>query len=138
MALGVMPSKSASAVAEVACDMASLVFMDKDFSTLKEISAIPHSTLKYSGGLIPAMTLAERIAEAIGDRPQAEIARAVKKSESAVTQWLDGTTKSLKADSAARLEAVTGYRASWIVTGKGPKLLDRAFLRPGIGGVRIL
>lgn len=58
------------------------------------------------------MTLAERIAEAIGDRPKAEIARAVKKSESAVTQWLDGTTKSLKADSAARLETVTGYHPS--------------------------
>lgn len=81
MALWVMPSNSASAVADVACDMASLVFMTRNFSTLKEFGTRPISPLKYLGGLIPAMTLAERIAEAIGDRPQAEIARAVKKSE---------------------------------------------------------
>ena len=69
------------------------------------------------------MTLAERIKEAMGTRTPAELARAAKVTPAAVTQWLDGTTKSLKAEKAALLEAETGYRAGWIVTGRGPKRL---------------
>lgn len=67
------------------------------------------------------MTLASRIREAMGGKSPADIARATKKTESAVSQWLDGTTKSLRADTAAMLEAATGYRAAWISTGKGAK-----------------
>jgi len=52
------------------------------------------------------MTLAERIREAMGDKSPADIARATKKTESAVSQWLDGTTRGLKAETAAMLEAV--------------------------------
>lgn len=70
------------------------------------------------------MTLASRIREAMGDKSPADIARATKKTESAVSQWLDGTTKSLRADTAAMLEAATGYRAAWISTGKGAKRAD--------------
>jgi hypothetical protein len=68
------------------------------------------------------LTLADRIKEAFGNRKPAEIARAVKRSKGAVTQWLDGTTKSLKADTADAMETATGYRAAWIISGKGPKL----------------
>lgn len=67
------------------------------------------------------MTLAERIAEAMGEMSAADFARAVKVSPSAVTHWLNGATKTLKAKTANLMEAATGYRASWIVTGKGPK-----------------
>lgn len=51
----------------------------------------------------------------------ADLAREAGVTQAAVSQWLDGTTRSLKAEKAARIEAATGYRASWIVTGKGPK-----------------
>lgn len=67
------------------------------------------------------MTLASRIREAMGDMSAADFARAVKVTHAAVTFWLDGTTKSLRADKATLIEQVTGYRSSWIVTGKGPK-----------------
>jgi transcriptional regulator with XRE-family HTH domain len=77
--------------------------------------------------LIPGMALKERIKEAIdGARPKkskAEIARACGVTNAAVTHWLDGETKSLKAEKALALEQVTGYRANWIANGKGPKRL---------------
>lgn len=70
-----------------------------------------------------AMTLAERIREAIqhSGKTQAQIATETGKSPGAVTQWLDGSTKSLRADTAAALERATGYNAAWLVTGKGSK-----------------
>lgn len=67
------------------------------------------------------MGLAERIKEAMGDMTAAELARQAKVTPGAVTQWLDGTTKSLRGEKAALLEAATGYRATWLATGKGPK-----------------
>lgn len=69
------------------------------------------------------MKLADRIREAIeySGKTQAQIAQETKKSAGAVTQWLDGTTKSLRAETAEALERATGYRANWIVTGVGPK-----------------
>lgn len=79
------------------------------------------STLNALDGLISAMSLADRIREAMGSMTQAELARAIKRTESAVTFWLDGTTKNLKGDSAARLEDVTGYSSMWLINGKGPK-----------------
>lgn len=81
------------------------------------------STLKPLGGLIHDMSLQDRIKEAIegSGKTQAEIAREVNASEGAVTQWLNGTTKSLKAKNATALEMATGYSATWIVTGKGPR-----------------
>lgn len=51
----------------------------------------------------------------------AELARATGKTGGAVTQWLDGTIKSLKADTAAKMETATGYNATWLVTGRGEK-----------------
>jgi SOS-response transcriptional repressor LexA len=69
------------------------------------------------------MTLAERITEAIlgsGMRP-VEVARAAGRSPSAISQLMDGTTKSLKAETAERLQQVTGYRSTWLVSGTGPK-----------------
>jgi SOS-response transcriptional repressor LexA len=70
------------------------------------------------------MTLAERIREAINHsaKSQAQIASETGKSPGAVTQWLDGSTKSLRADTAAALERATGYNAAWLVTGNGTKL----------------
>jgi len=86
------------------------------------------------------MNLAERIKEAIAHsgKTQAQIAAETSKSAGAVTQWLDGTTKSLRADTAAALERATGYRAAWLVTGKGPKLVDVQNVGPAdLGAHRI-
>lgn len=47
------------------------------------------------------------------------------KTSGAVTHWLDGRTKSLKAETAAKMETVTGYSATWIVTAKGEKKVAR-------------
>lgn len=86
------------------------------------------SKLNRLDGLIwRVSTLASRIKEAFGDAKPSEIARATKRSKGAVTQWLDGTTKSLKGETATMMEAATGYRAAWIVSGKGPrKVTDMA------------
>lgn len=68
-------------------------------------------------------TLQERISELmestgwkVGD--MAEIAGV---SSSAVTQWKDGPTQSVKLEPATRLAAKCGFSALWIATGKGPK-----------------
>ena len=69
------------------------------------------------------MSLQNRIREAMegaGLKPQG-LARATHRTSGAVTQWLNGSTKTLKADTASMLEAATGYRAGWIVTGRGSK-----------------
>lgn len=77
------------------------------------------------------MTLADRIREAMGTGMKpADLAREAGVTQAAVSQWLDGTTKSLKAEKAARIEAATGYRANWIVTGKGPKKVSEAESAP--------
>lgn len=79
------------------------------------------SALNSLGGLIHWMGLADRIREAMGARTPTEFARACEVTPAAVTFWLDGSTKSLRAEKAAMMERATGYRAQWIVTGKGPK-----------------
>lgn len=85
------------------------------------------SELNALAGLICSMTLAERIREAMGDMKQADFARALKRSESAVTFWLDGQTKSLKGETAHRIEALTGYSATWLISGKGPKKITQTW-----------
>lgn len=83
------------------------------------------STLKHLGGSIWVMsTMAERINEAMGEMTPGELAKAADVTPGAVTQWRDGSVKSLSAKSAAKLEKVTGYRAVWIATGRGPKKLE--------------
>jgi transcriptional regulator with XRE-family HTH domain len=78
------------------------------------------------------MTLQSRINEAIQsalDRGMSlgEIARNAGVTASALTQWRTGSTKSLKAKSAEGIESVTGYRAAWLISGKGPKFPDAAW-----------
>jgi SOS-response transcriptional repressor LexA len=99
------------------------------------------STLKTEiceSGLISVMTLASRIQEAIQGKTQAEIARATGRTEGAVTQWLDGSTKSLKANTAALLEAATGYSATWIVTGRGERRVSNIRPMPAAQAVPVI
>lgn len=87
------------------------------------------------------MKLSDRIREAItaSGKSQAQIAVETKKTAGAVTQWLDGSIKTLRAETADALEKATGYRAAWLVTGKGPKLvLDKSnVLLANIGSKQI-
>lgn len=66
-----------------------------------------------------------------------EIAKAAKKSQSAVTQWLSGDTKELKSDSAAGIQAFTGFNAVWLATGQGARMAEEATnvaAGPNMGG----
>lgn len=68
------------------------------------------------------MTLAERIQLLVdAGFSKSQLAKAAGKTPGAVTQWLTGSTKEIKADTAWGLSALTGYSAEWISTGTGPK-----------------
>ena len=88
--------------------------------------------LRCLDGLIPTMALKDRILEIVGaGYTKAAIARAAGKSSAAVTQWISGETKEIKADSAAGIQAFTGFNAVWVATGKGPKMLSHGNTEPG-------
>ncbi len=81
------------------------------------------SSLNHLGGLILDMALKDRIQELVDvGHKRAALAKAAGKSPAAVTHWLNGETKEIKADSAAGLQTLTGYSSVWISEGKGPKL----------------
>lgn len=67
-------------------------------------------------------TLAERIQEIISAGfAQTELARAAGVTKGTSNQWLSGRIKSIKLEYAQGIEALTGFTANWIVTGKGQK-----------------
>jgi phage repressor protein C with HTH and peptisase S24 domain len=72
------------------------------------------------------MSLKDRIREAMGTMSPADLARAAQVTPATVTFWLDGTTKAIKGEKAVLLEKNTGYRANWLISGKGPKLVEAA------------
>lgn len=74
-------------------------------------------------------TLAERIATALdqSSKTQAELARYVGVTEGAVTQWMSGGVKSLRATSALKISDFLGVSQQWLTTGRGP-------MRPASGG----
>jgi SOS-response transcriptional repressor LexA len=51
---------------------------------------------------------------------QSELASAIGISTSAVSQWMTGQVKSLKAKTAAHIAAATGVSATWLASGEGP------------------
>lgn len=72
------------------------------------------------------MNMADRIRDAIAHsgKSKSKIASEVGVSPGAVTQWLNGGTKTLKAETASALGRATGVRATWLVLGKGPKFRE--------------
>jgi phage repressor protein C with HTH and peptisase S24 domain len=83
------------------------------------------SVLNGLAGSICYMTnLSDRIREAMGKMTKAELARAAEVSAATVTFWLDGSTKSINGEKAVLLERATGYRATWLISGKGPKRVE--------------
>ena len=75
------------------------------------------------------MEINERIARAIqlSGKKKGEVAKACDVANSAVTQWIDGTTKSLRPSSLYALAALTGFNARWLAIGEGP---ERPIERP--------
>lgn len=74
------------------------------------------------------MELKERISEAlrIAGKSPTQVAAETGVSDSAISQLLSGKTKTLRADTAVRIEAATGVRTMWLVTGEGQQLVDGA------------
>lgn len=67
-------------------------------------------------------TLAERLTDAMGQEISAsDLARACDVSPAAVSKWLDGRTKALKADTLASAARALGVREEWLRTGKLPR-----------------
>ena len=68
-------------------------------------------------------TLQERIAKLMAETGKSvgDLAGIAGVSSSAVTQWKDGPTKSLKTAPAVKLATATGFNAMWIATGIGPE-----------------
>lgn len=67
-------------------------------------------------------TLATRIEEIISSGfTQTELGRAAGVSKGTPTQWRNGNINSIKLEYAQGIEALTGFNANWIVTGRGPK-----------------
>lgn len=87
-------------------------------------------------------TLQDRIAHLMSETGMSvgEIAKVTGVTSSAVTQWKDGPTKSLKTAPATKLAAATGFNAMWIATGTGPVKSDTAGfdanIRPIVAGMR--
>lgn len=73
-------------------------------------------------------TLQDRIAELMRSTgwTVGRIAEISGVSSSAVTQWKDGPTKTLKTAPATRLAAASGFNALWIASGDGPMLSREA------------
>ncbi|WP_233575581.1 S24 family peptidase [Noviherbaspirillum saxi] len=82
-------------------------------------------------------TLAQRIQELIdAGHTQIELARAAGVTKGATNQWLNGGIKSIKLEYAQGLEALTGFSAEWLVTGRGEKRKQQASLPPSVPGAR--
>lgn len=67
-------------------------------------------------------TLSQRTQEALdAGFTVGQLAEAAKVSSSAVSQWLSGGSRSLKGATAAGLAKLTGWSATWWITGEGPR-----------------
>ena len=73
-------------------------------------------------------TLSARLQHALSVRGKspAELARAVKKTESAVSQWLSGETKSMRGDNLMAVSSFLNCLPAWLSSGIGASGLDPA------------
>lgn len=69
-------------------------------------------------------TLSERLSEALksSGKTQRDLAQCIKVTEGAVSQWMSGGVKTMKAYSAIRAAACLGVSALWLIEGKGEML----------------
>lgn len=68
----------------------------------------------------------ERIAQAIAvsGLKKGEIASACGVANSAVTQWINGESKSLRPENLYALAKATGFNAKWLAIGEGPERVE--------------
>lgn len=79
---------------------------------------LPEPLVKYAY----MKTLKQRTEEALAEGfTVGQLAAAAGKTSAAASQWLKGTTKTIKADSAIGLEKLTGWSWVWWATGKGDR-----------------
>lgn len=91
------------------------------YSTLNHVRS---STLNINMFRILNMEnlLSDRIQEILdAGFSQADLCRAAGITKGTANQWLSGGIKSMKIEYAMGIQALTGYNALWIVTGKGSK-----------------
>lgn len=69
---------------------------------------------------------------ALRDISQVDIAKVTGVTKASVNLWLNGGTRSLKLEYAVKIEEVFGYRAIWLVLGKGPKLVSDGAATPTV------
>lgn len=86
------------------------------------------------------MELKNRLAEAlaIAKKSPTQLAADTGLSDSAISQLLSGKTKGLRANSAVKIEAATGVRSTWLITGEGPMLVSSSNVTAApVGATRI-
>jgi transcriptional regulator with XRE-family HTH domain len=69
-------------------------------------------------------TLSNRIRKALNyaGLSQAELSERINVSESTVSQWLSGETKTIKSSNASKVARACGVNLNWIATGEGSML----------------
>jgi SOS-response transcriptional repressor LexA len=86
------------------------------------------------------MELKNRLAEALAlaKKSPTQLAAETGLSDSAISQLLSGKTKSLRSNSAVKIEAATGVRATWLIAGEGPMLASTQNVAAApVGAIRI-
>jgi len=79
--------------------------------------------LKFSSLKLSDMERHERVAKAIRESglQKKQVAAACGVSNSAITQWINGDSKSLRPENLFALAELTGFSARWLAIGKGPE-----------------
>ena len=74
-------------------------------------------------------TFAERLVYAMDEKgiSPADLAKAVKVTPSAVSQWRSGQTKNLRPDNLFKVADILGVNARWLATGMGPVYSDKDY-----------
>lgn len=74
------------------------------------------------------MDFRDRLMEAlrIAGKTRAQLADEIGVSPAAISHWTLGKVSTLRGQTAAKLEAATGVRSTWLLTGEGPKLTREA------------
>lgn len=82
--------------------------------------------LNFSRLKLLAMERHERIAKAIRESglKKQEVAKACGVANSAVTQWINGESKSMKPENLFALAKLTGYSAKWLAIEEGPEVIE--------------
>jgi transcriptional regulator with XRE-family HTH domain len=86
------------------------------------------------------MAIADRILEALQDRAsdgvtRSDLARACGVKPASVSQWVSGSTKSIRQDHLVKAADFLGVNIRWLAVGEGPKKLEHKEVWLDIGGL---